>query len=78
MPRLMENIEQFMNMGLTPLAFVMIFVILLKVMRMIRTNRDLIMFYGKQVDELRKMMAHQPKRPQVSADDTGLYEVLSE
>lgn len=73
-----QTIEQCMNVGLTPIAFVIIFLVMLRLMRIVSTNRDLIMFYGKQIEELRKIAAHQPKRPQASSEDTGLYEVLSE
>ena len=75
---MIESIEKFMNVALAPLAFVLIFITQLKVMGMLRANRDLIMFYGKQMEELRKMVSHQPRRPQISSEDTGLYEVLSE
>ena len=78
MSNFMKTIEQLMNVGLTPIAFIITFIIQLRVMRMISANRDLIMFYGKQIEELRKISAHQPQRPQASSEDTGLYEVLSE
>jgi len=75
---MIELLEKFMNVALAPMAFVLIFITQLKVMSMLRANRDLIMFYGKQMEELRKMASHQPRRPRISSEDTGLYEVLSE
>jgi len=77
----MEFLNKFMGFFLSPICFLVILVVQLKIIRALRSQTSLIMFYGKQIEELRKGMAGstQPRRlPEASPDDHGLYEVLNE
>lgn len=71
----------FMKNLLSPICFLVILLVQWKIIRALRTEMNLIMFYGKHVEELRKMMAGggQSRRlPEIPPDETGLYEVLKE
>jgi hypothetical protein len=68
---------------LMPVCFLILFMVMLKIMRVMRSQTELIMFYGKQVEDMRKIVAGlqptpQRNKPVVSDDDMGLYEVLNE
>ncbi len=78
MPEWIRYLERFMNV-LTPVAFVVVFLVQLKIISMLRSHTSLIMFYGKQIEELRKMASggtQARKLPDISPDEPGLYEVL--
>jgi len=70
------------DVTITAFSFVVIFIVQLKIIRTLRSHTSLIMFYGKQIEDIRKSLAGgggQPRRmPDVSPDDHGLYEVLNE
>ena len=70
----------FMTNLLMPISFLVIFFVQLKIIRTLRTHTDLMMFYGKQIEEMRKIVAglNQTRRPEISTEDTGLYEVLND
>ena len=76
----MIALEFFMNVLLAPVSFMVIFLVQLKIISMLRSHTNLFMYYGKQIEELRKIVSSQQiaRKPDVSSDDTGLYEVLSE
>ena len=70
-----------MNLVLAPLSFLIIFIVQLKIIRALRSLTSMIMFYGKQIEDIRKGMAgtSRPRRaPETPAEDHGLYEVLNE
>ena len=71
--------EQFMN-WMVPVAFVVVLLVQLKIMSVLRSHLGLIMFYGKQIEEIRKMLAGggAKRLPEVAQDESGLYEVLRE
>jgi hypothetical protein len=66
--------------ALVLVCFVIVFIVQLKIMSVMRSQLSLIMFYGKQIEEIRKMLGGAGARrlPEVSQDDSGLYEVLRE
>lgn len=61
-------------------SFVILFLVQLKIISMVRSTTNMLLFYGKQIEEIRKIIAGGPqtRRVEVSSEDTGLYEVLSE
>jgi hypothetical protein len=77
-----EWFRSYINPILTSLSFLVIFLVQLKIIRAFRSETNLIIFYGKQVEELRKMLSANPpmprKPPEVQADETGLYDVLKD
>jgi len=78
---LMSFLTFFMSYLLVPVCFLVVLVVQLKIIRDIRTQSGLIMFYGKQIEEIRKMFAGgNPSRrlPEIPPDETGLYDVLKE
>jgi len=71
----------FMTKLLAPICFLVVFLVQLKIIRDIRTQTGLVMFYGKQIEEIRKMFSGgTPSRrlPDIPPDETGLYDVLKE
>ncbi len=73
--------EFFMKYLMVPVCFLVVFLVQLKIIRDIRTQTGLVMFYGKQIEEIRKMFAGGgPARrlPDIPPDETGLYDVLKE
>lgn len=76
---LLDNFAKYL---LAPISFLIILLVQLKIIATLRSQLSMIMFYGKQIEEIRKMMAGgtaAPRRlPEVPADETGLYEVLRE
>jgi hypothetical protein len=74
-------LQFFMNYLLVPVCFLIVFLVQLKIIRDIRTQTGLVMFYGKQIEELRKMFsggAQSRRLPDIPPDETGLYDVLKE
>jgi hypothetical protein len=74
-------LQFFMTYLLMPVCFLVVFIVQLKIIRDIRTQTGLVMFYGKQIEELRKMLSGGgPSRrlPDIPPDETGLYDVLKE
>jgi hypothetical protein len=70
-----------MDYLLVPVCFLIVLLVQLKIIRDIRTQTGLVMFYGKQIEELRKMFSSGgPSRrlPDIPPDETGLYDVLKE
>ncbi len=77
----MDYLTFFMRVLLAPVSFLIILIVLLKIIRTQNTHTHLMMFYGKQIEELRKMVAGGgPSRraPEVPSEESGLYEVLRE
>jgi hypothetical protein len=76
---MMRVVNEFLKY-LVPVSFVIVFMVQLKMLSLLRSQLNLIMFYGKQIEEIRKMMGGQQSRrlPEVPADESGLYEVLRE
>ena len=73
--------EVFMRDLLPAIGFLVVFIVQLKIIRALRSEMNLIIFYGKQIEELRKMVAGggtQRRLPDIPPDETGLYEVLKE
>ena len=71
----------FMKDLVPPIGFLIVFIVQLKIIRTLRSQMNLVIFYGKQIEELRKIVAGggAPKRvPEIPPDETGLYEVLKE
>lgn len=71
----------FMNVLLSPVCFLIILIVQLKIIRTLNSHTSMIMFYGKQIEELRRAVAGStPARriPEVAPDEQGLYEVLNE
>jgi hypothetical protein len=71
----------FMGYLLVPVCFLIVFLVQLKIIRDIRTLTGLVMFYGKQIEEVRKMFAgggSSRRLPEIPPDETGLYDVLKE
>ena len=65
----------------TPLFFLVILVVQLKIIRTLRSHTSMIMYYGKQIEELRKIVAsgsNARRQPEVSSNESGLYEVLGD
>jgi hypothetical protein len=74
-------VDFFSRYLLTPCCFLVILLVQLKIVAALRSEMNLIIFYGKQIEELRKMAAGAgpPRRLQdIPPDETGLYEVLKE
>ena len=79
MPKWMTNADTLMQIMLFG-SFIILFIVQLKMMSVLRSQLGLLMFYGKQIEEIRKMLAGPNARrlPEVSPDESGLYEVLRE
>jgi len=77
--RVMLVVDAFFKY-LVPVSFVIIFLVQLKMLSLLRSQMNLMMFYGKQIEELRKMAGAQPARrlPEAPTEEGGLYEVLRE
>ena len=76
-----KSLAYFIDHLVSPICFLVILMVQLKIIRALRSEMNLIIFYGKQIEELRKMAAGggAPRRlPEVPPDETGLYEVLKE
>jgi len=76
-------VDFFMMYLLSPICFLVILMVQLKIISALRSEMNLIIFYGKQIEDLRKMVAGAgpgaPRRLQdIPPDETGLYEVLKE
>jgi len=74
-------LKLFQDYLMVPVSFLIILLVQLKIIRDIRTQTGLVMFYGKQIEEIRKMFATGgPSRrlPDIPPDETGLYDVLKE
>ncbi|MGO8704564.1 MAG: hypothetical protein ACLQVA_12155 [Candidatus Brocadiia bacterium] len=72
----------FMDYLLVPVCFLIVLLVQLKIIRDIRTQTGLVMFYGKQIEEIRKMFAGGAaagrRLPDIPPEETGLYDVLKE
>ena len=79
MPKWMTNADALMQVMLFG-SFIVLFIVQLKMMSILRSHLGLIMFYGKQIEEIRKMLAGggAKRLPEVAQDESGLYEVLRE
>jgi hypothetical protein len=78
---LMTAIKFFMDYLMVPVCFLIVFLVQLKIIRDIRSQSGLVMFYGKQIEEIRKMLsggAQSRRLPDIPPDETGLYDVLKE
>ena len=78
---LLGSLKFFMDYLLVPVGFLIVFLVQLKIIRDIRSQTGLLMFYGKQIEEIRKMLSGggQARRlPDIPPDETGLYDVLKE
>lgn len=77
---LMMRFKDIFLLYLAPVAFAIILVVQLKMLSLLRSQLNLLMFYGKQIEEIRKMVGGQQARrlPEVPSDESGLYEVLRE
>jgi len=78
----MERLVAFFTEQI-PLAlfFLLIFIVQLKIIRTLQSHTSMIMYYGKQIEELRKIVSagSGPRRqPELSTDESGLYEVLGD
>jgi hypothetical protein len=74
-------VDFFMKNLLSPICFLIVLVVQLKIIRDLRSQTSLIMFYGKQIEEIRKMLsggASSRRLPDIPPDETGLYDVLKE
>jgi hypothetical protein len=79
MESVIRFLDIFMSVLLVPIGFLILFTAQLKILSMLRTQQSLLFYYGKQIEEIRKIVAGGGgKRPDISPDDTGLYDVLSE
>ena len=64
-----------------PIFFLVILVVQLKIIRTLRSHTTMIMYYGKQIEDLRKMVSATSRtraQDDISPDEPGLYEVLGE
>lgn len=79
MPKWMTDADRLMQIMLFG-SFIVVFIVQLKMMSVLRSQMSLIMFYGKQIEEIRKMLAGSGGRrlPEIAPDESGLYEVLRE
>lgn len=77
---LMMRFKDIFLLYLAPVAFAILLVVQLKMLSLLRSQLNLLMFYGKQIEEIRKMVGGQQSRrlPEVPSDESGLYEVLRE
>ena len=77
MPKWMTNADTLMQVMLFG-SFIILFIVQLKMMSVLRSHLSLIMFYGKQIEEIRKMLAGggAKRLPEIAHDESGLYEVL--
>ena len=63
------------------LCFLVMFIVQLKILRLLASHTSMIMYYGRQIEELRKMMAGMEKTESKSEKpdgESGLYEVLGD
>jgi len=78
---MVQYMTAFMKVLMVPISFLVIFIVQLKIIRTLHSHTSLIMFYGKQIEEIRKMLAGGPQHRralEISPDEQGLYEVLKE
>jgi len=72
---------QFSKYLPTPVFFLVILIVQLKIIRTLRSHTSMIMYYGKQIEDLRKMVSATSKtraQGDISPDEPGLYEVLGD
>ena len=78
----MLNLTNLSDLSVTLICFLVMLIVQLKIIRTLRSHTSLIMFYGKQIEDMRKSMASgggvARRLPEVSPDDHGLYEVLND
>jgi hypothetical protein len=78
--QILDKIVIFITV-LMPVCFLLVFLVLLRVLRMLRAHTDMLMYYGRQIEDVRKMAAglqSAQRKPEIPDDDAGLYEVLNE
>ncbi len=64
-----------------PIFFIVILIVQLKIIRTLRSHTSMIMYYGKQIEELRKIVTggtSPPRQAEIAPDEPGLYEVLGD
>ena len=70
------------DIGLPVLVFVVLFIVQLKIVRTLNAHTNLIMFYGKQIEEIKKGISAaqvtRQRRVAASGEEHGLYEVLND
>jgi len=78
----METLKSILQIDvLSLICFLVILIVQLKILRSLRSLLSLTMFYGKQIEEVRKIASGGATgRPstEVPPGETGLYEVLKE
>jgi len=79
MDAVIRFLDVFMSVLLVPIGFLILFLAQLKIVSMLRSHQTLLLYYGRQIEEIRKIVAGAgPRHAEISAEDTGLYDVLSE
>ena len=64
-----------------PVFFLIILVVLLKLVRSANSHSSLLMYYGKQIELIRKIVGSDYKRAKetgISENEKGIYEILME
>lgn len=77
MPKWMANADFLMQAMLFG-SFIILFIVQLKMVSLLRSLTSMMMFYGKQIEEIRKMLAGggAKRLPDISHEESGLYEVM--
>ena len=69
------------NIVAEPVFFLILLVVLLKLVRSANSHSSLIMYYGKQIEQIRKIVGsdyQKAKETGVSESEKGIYEILME
>lgn len=81
MKELIKQLLGSVDLLMIMLSFVLLLIVQLKIIRMLRAHTSMMMFYGRQIEEIRKAVAEgAPTRraADVSPEEAGLYEALKE
>ena len=78
----MWTLKDVLGIVLPLIIFLVLLIVQLKIVRTLNAHTSLIMFYGKQIEEIKKGISAGPARqrrtPEAAAEDHGLYEVLND
>ncbi len=76
-----DTIMKIATIVAEPVFFLILLVVLLKLVRSANSHASLLMYYGKQIEQIRKIVGsdyQKTKETGVSVSDKGIYEILME
>ncbi len=77
-----EVIIKILNILALPVSAVIVLMAMLKILRVVSTVNSLLLYYGKQIEEIRRIVSSSrgaPKAPDEATDSArGMFEILME